>query len=134
MNDIRRLGVKHVNSHYSIAPNKQQNKWIVILVYCMYVHVSFISGSAAHITNKQTKEEAERWIDIKQTQANYSAKYSNTHLCDYYSFPLKCNRIVSGAGQSEKQCGEKNSKSLNGRISAQMPINTDGNTAHSTVY
>ena len=107
-NDIRRLGVKHGNSHYSIAPNNQQNKWVVILMYCMYVHVcvSFISGSAAHITNKQTREEAERWIDIKQTQANYSAKYSNTHLRDYYSFPLKCNRIVSGASQSEKQCGE----------------------------
>jgi len=44
---------------------------------CMYA--SFISGSTAHVTNKQTNEHADRKTDRqKQTWTNYNANYSNT--------------------------------------------------------
>jgi len=55
----------------------------------MYVgtHVSFISASMAHNTNKQTNEQADRWTnEQKQTKANNNAKSWNTQLSYYNCF------------------------------------------------
>jgi len=44
------------------------------------------SGSTARITDRETNKQMEGRTDKKQTQANYSAKYSSTQVSNYCDF------------------------------------------------
>ena len=52
---------------------------------CIDLWLQF-SGSTASITDRETNKQMEGRTDKKQTQANYSAKYSSTQVSNYCDF------------------------------------------------